>query len=275
MPDVVLIRPGCTDFDEQNRIQGSLDLPLNRRGQEQVEFVVEQLRDVHLDVIFAPPCEPAHSTAIAVGESCRAAVKEVEDFCNLNHGLWQGLQIDDVRRKFPKVYKQWHEAPESVRLPEGETVAEAVERIQHGLKKCLKRKKSIAIVASEPLATLIRCVLCGCRPEFPETPANGKCSPTIEFLHLSDENVRDIGKANPTPPFAQVKKITPNGKASNGSPSPSAPANSAASNGSSSSGAAAQVKPQSSPTNGHANRTNGAGHSVDPKSTTVRRGVSE
>ena len=44
MPDVVLIRPGCTDFDEQNRIQGVLDLPLNHRGHAQVLGLVAQLQ---------------------------------------------------------------------------------------------------------------------------------------------------------------------------------------------------------------------------------------
>src|SRR5579863_5300679 len=103
MPDVVLIRPGCTDFDEQNRIQGSLDLPLNRRGQEQVERVVRQLSGTSLDVVYSPPCEPARSTAIAICEACRATYKEIADFRNLDHGLWQGLPVEDLRRKYPKV----------------------------------------------------------------------------------------------------------------------------------------------------------------------------
>ncbi len=193
MPDVVLIRPGCTDFDEQNRIQGSLDLPLSPRGQEQVELVVRQLRGVRLDVVYSAPCEPARSTAIAVCDECGATFKEVADFRNLNHGLWQGLQVDDARRKYPKVFKQWKESPETVCLPEGETVAQAVERIQRGLRKCLKRKRNVGIVASEPLATLLGCVLRGCRPELPEAAAYSQPERRIEFLHLSeDEGVRSV-----------------------------------------------------------------------------------
>jgi broad specificity phosphatase PhoE len=193
MPEVVLIRPGCTDFDEQNRIQGSLDLPLSDRGQEQVEMVVRQLHGVRLDVVFSPPCEPARSTAIAVCNACGATFKELADFRNLNHGLWQGLQVDDVRRKFPKVFKQWQESPETVCLPEGETVAEVIERIDRGLRKCLKRKRNVGIVASEPLATLIGCVLRGCRFELPETSAYSQPERRIEFLHLSeDDGIRSV-----------------------------------------------------------------------------------
>jgi broad specificity phosphatase PhoE len=188
MPDVVLIRPGCTDFDAQNRIQGSLDLPLSQRGQEQVELVVRQLQGVRLDRVYSAPCEPARSTAIAICNACGATFKESADFCNLNHGLWQGLQIDDVRRKYPKVFKQWSESPETVCLPEGETLAQAVERIEHGLRKCLKRKRNVGIVASEPLATLIGCVLRGCRPELPDGDAYVQPERRIEFLHLSEDD---------------------------------------------------------------------------------------
>jgi broad specificity phosphatase PhoE len=188
MPDVVLIRPGCTDFDEQNRIQGSLDLPLSRRGQEQVDLVIQQLEGVRLDVVYSAPCEPARSTALAICHECGATFKESTDFCNLNHGLWQGLQLEDVRRKYPKVFKQWQESPETVCLPEGETLSEAVERIEHGLRKCLKRKRIVGIVASEPLATLIGCVLRGCRPELPDAGDCREPERRIEFFHLSDDN---------------------------------------------------------------------------------------
>jgi broad specificity phosphatase PhoE len=184
MPEIVLIRPGCTDFDEQRRIQGVLDLPLNHRGHAQVLGLVAQLQGVEFDVIFSGPSEPARSTALAICEPCGAGLKEVDDFRNLDHGLWQGLQVDDVRRKYPKVFKQWQECPESVCLPEGETVAEAVERIRRGLRKCLKRKRTIGIVASEPLATMIGCVLRGERPSLPETCEGKPQRPTIERFSL-------------------------------------------------------------------------------------------
>src|SRR5580704_7658608 len=189
MPDVVLIRPGCTDFDEQNRIQGVLDLPLNHRGHAQVLGLVAQLQEVTFDVVFTAPCEPARSTAQAICEQSGASLKEVDDFRNLDHGLWQGLQVDDVRRKYPKVFKQWQESPETVCLPEGETVSEAVERIRRGLRKCLKRKKIIGIVASEPLATMIGCVLRGERPAFPETCDRKSTRPTIERISLASPEV--------------------------------------------------------------------------------------
>ena len=113
MSQIVLIRPGSTEFDEQQRIQGTLDLPLSVRGQQQVARIVQELAEVAIDVIYSSPCEPARSTAAALGSSRGVSVKEIETLHNVNHGLWQGLKTDEIRRKHPKVFKQWQESPEA------------------------------------------------------------------------------------------------------------------------------------------------------------------
>jgi len=43
MTQVVLIRPGATVYDEQNRVQGALDLPLSERGWAEVAELAEKL----------------------------------------------------------------------------------------------------------------------------------------------------------------------------------------------------------------------------------------
>ena len=49
---------------------------------------------------------------------------------NLNQGLWQGMLVEDVRHKQPKVYRQWQEQPENVCPPEGEMLEQADERVR-------------------------------------------------------------------------------------------------------------------------------------------------
>ena len=43
MCQVVLIRPGATIYDEQNRVQGILDIPLSERGQGEVARMAQKL----------------------------------------------------------------------------------------------------------------------------------------------------------------------------------------------------------------------------------------
>jgi broad specificity phosphatase PhoE len=161
MSQILLIRPGCTDFDEQHRIQGNLDLPLSVRGEQQVAGILQELAKFSIDHIFTSPCEPARSTATALGVARGLPVKEVETLHNVNHGLWQGLKVDEIRRKHPKVFKQWQESPEAICPPGGETLTEAVERVRKALEKPLKKKGNLAIVAADPLAAIIAVVIRG------------------------------------------------------------------------------------------------------------------
>jgi probable phosphoglycerate mutase len=123
-------------------------------------------------------------------------LKELDGLENLSHGLWEGMLLDDVRRKHPRVYKQWREAPAAVCPPEGETCADAYERVRKVLKRPSRRRQPFAVVAPEPLATLIASVLrgqdpclrgpvCGCteqqRIEVIEevAPVNGRLWPIL------------------------------------------------------------------------------------------------
>ena len=167
MSTAILIRPGETDFDQQARIQGGLDLPLSDVGRQQVRELVGRLGELHIETVYTSPTEPALSTAREIAASLDVPLKELEGLENLNHGLWEGMLMDDVRRKHPRVYKQWRESPTAVCPPEGETCAEAFERVRKALKRASRRRKTFAVVAPEPLATLIGSVLRGQDPCLP------------------------------------------------------------------------------------------------------------
>ncbi len=175
MSQILLIRPGCTEFDEQQRIQGTLDLPLSARGEEQFAQILRELAPISLDVIFTSPCEPARKTATALGAARGLAVKEIETLHNVNHGLWQGMKIDEIRRKHPKVFKQWQESPEAICPPNGETLAEAVDRVRKALEKPLRKKGNLAIVAADPLASIVCAVVCGTPLDSIPAACSGVC----------------------------------------------------------------------------------------------------
>jgi probable phosphoglycerate mutase len=149
------------------------------------------LRDQQLEKIFTSPSEPAHSTAVAMGDSLGVPVKELDDLRNFDQGLWQGLQVDDVRRQYPKAYKQWKESPESICPPEGETVEELAERVRRALRKPMKKGTRFAVVASEPIATLIRGVITGCESNTPGPICGDADDERVELLYYGDEAPRN------------------------------------------------------------------------------------
>jgi broad specificity phosphatase PhoE len=158
MARIVLVRPGSTDYDDQGRIRGTLDVPLNQEGNAEVLRLIDGLRHLGVETVYASPCQPAQETARAIAKALDVKVKTLDRMQNLNHGLWQGMRIDEVRRKQPKVYRQWQETPECICPPGGETVAEAEGRVRAAVTRILKRHKEgvIALVVPEPLASLVR-----------------------------------------------------------------------------------------------------------------------
>ena len=158
MLQIVLIRPGSTDYDVQQRIQGSLDIPLNERGSAEVVQTVEELRDKGMATVYAPVSQPALQTAEIIAKALGIKRKKIERLRNFNQGLWQGMLVEDVRHKQPKVYRQWQEQPENVCPPEGEMLNTADERVRTALVKLLKRHKQgvIGLVVPEPLLSLVR-----------------------------------------------------------------------------------------------------------------------
>ena len=158
MLQIILLRPGSTDFDEQGRITGQLDIPLSELGKEQVSNSVSELSGQSIDTIYYCPCQSASQTAEVLAKASRARLKKLEKLSNLDQGLWHGKLIDEVKQHQPRVYKQWQEKPETVCPPGGESLGDMRERVESSLKKLLKKHRSgiIALVAPEPLASLIR-----------------------------------------------------------------------------------------------------------------------
>jgi probable phosphoglycerate mutase len=163
MTQIVLIRPGTTPFDEQGRIQGTLDIPLSQRGSAEVRKLADDLAAFDIDTVYSCPCQSARETAEAVAEALSTKFKPLDRLQNVNQGLWQGRCMDEVRQTQPKVYRQWQERPETVCPPGGETLCEAWDRVEATIAKLLRKHddETIALVVPEPMASVVRSHLVG------------------------------------------------------------------------------------------------------------------
>ncbi len=161
MLKVLLIRSGNTEYECQGRIQGTLDVPLSEDGRKQVEDLADALREQQIDILYYGPCRCVQQSTEIVNQKLDLKTKKLDAFQNLDHGLWQGMLIDDVKTKQPKVYKQWQERPESVCPPDGETVKQVRERVQTALTKLAKKHKdaTIGILVAEPLMSVMHSML--------------------------------------------------------------------------------------------------------------------
>lgn len=180
--EILLIRPGATEFDEQGRIIGTLDVPLSELGEKQAADLAEQSADFDVKAILSSPSLAAQQTAKILGKKHGRKIKVKDALCNIDMGLWQGKDIEELRTTQPKIARQWQEHPETVCPPEGESFDDVIPRVQKFLLKLQKKHKSgtIMIVVADPLAKVIASLLTkGIEAVTEKEPATSKADSPV------------------------------------------------------------------------------------------------
>jgi broad specificity phosphatase PhoE len=106
---VYLVRHGETDWNQDGRIQGQTDIPLNDRGRRQAEALAERLANVSLDLIYTSDLSRARetSTIIAAKQPHQVPMVPTQELRECNYGLWEGLTCDEVSRRFEEDWENW------------------------------------------------------------------------------------------------------------------------------------------------------------------------
>ena len=164
MPDhLIVIRSGPTEYDLQGRIRGSLDVPLATDGLAAAEEAAKTLSAESPEAIFASPDASARETARIVARACGLKSRELPLLGNLDQGLWQGMLVDEIRCKQPRLYRQWQDNPWAVAPPEGELLEDACARVEQALEQLVRRhpRGRVALVVPQPLDRVVRWLVSG------------------------------------------------------------------------------------------------------------------
>jgi broad specificity phosphatase PhoE len=161
MARLILIQTGQTTWEADQRIESPNGSPLTEAGIETARTMAEQLADEGLSALYACNAEPERQTADVLAKALKVKVVGKAELCDLDYGLWQGLTTAEIKRRQPKLYKQWLESPETACPPGGELPTDAQERLIAAIKAITRRRKdgAIGVVARPLVIALLRCVL--------------------------------------------------------------------------------------------------------------------
>lgn len=125
-----LVRHGQTEGNVRNLFIGTTDIPLDDVGIRQASLLAARFRDIPLDAVVSSPLVRAVCTADAIAEVCGAAVEIHADLIEIDFGDVEGQTIDEVRERFPDLYRR-HAQPESggVQWPGGESRSAFYQRV--------------------------------------------------------------------------------------------------------------------------------------------------
>ena len=161
MSRLFVIKTGQTTWERQRRVESAAGAPLSEQGLDDIRAVAGQLTGQHIQAVYAAEGEAERQTAALLAKSLGLKVQTSNDLRELDYGLWQGLTEGEIKRRFPKIYRQWTEAPATVRPPDGETLEQAQKRIRSALREILKRHPDelVLLVLRPVVLALLRCLL--------------------------------------------------------------------------------------------------------------------
>jgi broad specificity phosphatase PhoE len=146
---IILFRHGETDWNKEERWQGSRDIPLNETGKEQAKALAIQLADVTIDCILSSDLQRAHDTAKIVAEDRKIPIVTTPSLRELHGGNFEGLTYKEIKEQFGQEiidkFRSIKKSDMHVSFPGGETKVAAFERIRQGIENFILDNSHAAI----------------------------------------------------------------------------------------------------------------------------------
>jgi probable phosphoglycerate mutase len=146
MTRLLLIHAGPTPWDLEDRLVGNHPLPLTEEARASIEELVKDIPHAVSAVFRSKKNEACDQAARIVATALKLRPSDNAALNEINLGLWQGLTRGELQFRFPTVFPHWQQNPLSVNPPEGEPLADATQRIQTGLKRIVRRWRSMAVI---------------------------------------------------------------------------------------------------------------------------------
>ena len=167
-PRLVLVRHGETDWNRQGRFQGQIDIPLNANGRAQAEAAGRFLAPVSFHRAYSSSMARPRQTAEAILASHPAVpLTTTRGLVEIGHGLWEGRLESEIAEGWPLLLADWKRAPETVQMPEGETIHDVWNRslaTWTTIARSLGSEETALVVAHDAVNKTILCALLGLSP---------------------------------------------------------------------------------------------------------------
>jgi len=158
-----LIRHGQTDWNLENRFQGSTDTHLNAEGMRQAETAAERLDGAAPTVIYSSPLLRAHTTAQIIASALNLPIITDVRLQEIALGDWEGQLGEDLHRLYPEQFEARRRDTTGFRSPNGESLQEVAARAGALLDEiCASRPEDEVVIVSHGVTLgVIHCLLEG------------------------------------------------------------------------------------------------------------------
>jgi len=154
MPKLVLIRHGQSQWNLENKFTGWIDIPLSPQGEEEAREAGKKIKGMKFDKVFTSVLQRAIRTYEIAAQVAGLDHLPVEKDKALNermYGYLQGLNKDEMRKKFGAEQVHIWRRSYDVAPPGGESLKDTADRVlpyyHQKIEPELKAGKNILVVA--------------------------------------------------------------------------------------------------------------------------------
>lgn len=135
-----MVRHGETDWNKARKIQGQVDILLNEFGRHLAIETGKGLKDVSFELCISSPLLRAVETAELILDKKDVPVITDKRIMEMAFGVWEGRCCSEEGWDLPQEFRDFFEAPERYRAPEGgEDFYMMRERLEDFLKELYQR----------------------------------------------------------------------------------------------------------------------------------------
>jgi probable phosphoglycerate mutase len=165
---LLLVRHGETDWNREGRFQGQIDIPLNAHGLAQAEAARAFLAPVPLQRAYSSDMSrPLRTAEVVLGSHPGVPLTTCRGLREIGHGLWEGRLESEIAAGWPDLLAAWKRTPETVQMPEGETIGGVSERSLQAWNRIvagLDPQETVLVAAHDAVNKTILCALLGLTP---------------------------------------------------------------------------------------------------------------
>jgi broad specificity phosphatase PhoE len=128
MTRILLVRHGRTAWNKEEIFRGTEDIPLDDQGRKEAVCARDHLKAYTIHAALTSPLSRAVETAEIILSPHGVRAEVHQGLNDLNYGDWQGVSHEEVKRRYPELYRQWKKAPHTVAFPNGESLGAVRDR---------------------------------------------------------------------------------------------------------------------------------------------------
>lgn len=145
-----MIRHG-ESHDNVNKVYGSDETSLSKRGINQIKKAKENLKEFSYDKVYYSPLVRTTETLEHLDLEGEADIRIRE----LNFGIFAGKDYKTIEKEFPKKFKMWNEDIFNYSIPNGESILENYKRVKDFLEDIIKKDEDVLLVTHAGVIRLV------------------------------------------------------------------------------------------------------------------------